>query len=60
METDLNRQDVHWSPRVPKWKLRRFYERACQGIWDDELIEDVGLTLYLRCRDILNIHRAKT
>jgi transposase-like protein len=60
MEGDSNRQDVRWSPRVPKWKLRRFYDRCCQGIWDEELINEIGLTLYLRCRDILTIHRAKT
>ena len=59
MMTD-NRQDVKWSPRVPKWKLRRLYESTCTGIWDDRLIDDVGMTLYMRCRDILNIHRAKS
>ena len=57
---DEYRQDVHWSPRVPKWKLRRLYEQCCQGLWDEELIDDIGLTLYLRCRDILRIHRAQT
>ena len=55
-----NRKDVQWSPRVPKWKLKRLYERTCQGIWDDELIDAVGMTLYMRCRDILSIHRAKS
>jgi ribosomal protein S27AE len=53
------RKDVRWSPRVSRSKLRRLYERACQGIWDEELINDVGMTLYLRCRDILRIHRAQ-
>jgi transcription elongation factor Elf1 len=53
-----SRADVKWSPRVPKWKLRRLYERVAQGIWDDELIDDVGMTLFMRCRDILRIHRA--
>jgi uncharacterized CHY-type Zn-finger protein len=54
---DPNRLAVHWSPRVPKQKIRRLYERTCQGIWDDALIDDVGMTLYERCRDILTIHR---
>jgi predicted RNA-binding Zn-ribbon protein involved in translation (DUF1610 family) len=57
---DANRQEVRWSPRAPKWKVRRLYERACQGIWDEELADDVGMTLYLRCVDILKIHRAQT
>ena len=51
--------DVRWSPRVPKSRLRRLYECACQGIWDENLINDVGMTLYLRCRDILTIHQAE-
>lgn len=56
---DANRRDVRWSPRVPKWKLRRLYQRTCQGIWDEELIDDVGMTLFARCQDILKIHRAQ-
>ena len=36
--TDQNRQEVRWAPRVPKWKVRRLYERVGQGIWDEELI----------------------
>jgi hypothetical protein len=56
--TDPNRAAVTWSPRVPKHKLRRLYTRVAQGIWDEELIDDVGMTLYMRCRDILIIHRA--
>lgn len=53
---DENRQDVRWAPRVPKWKVRRLYDQACRGIWDEELTDDVGMTLYLRCADILKIH----
>jgi hypothetical protein len=56
MEDD--RAYVKWSPRVPKSKLRRLYQSACQGVWDEALIDDVGMTLYLRCQDILKIHRA--
>ena len=54
-----SRKDVTWSPRVPKRKLRRLYESTSQRIWDEELIDDVGMTLYLRCRDIVNIHQAQ-
>jgi len=56
---DEGRKEIHWSPRVPKWKLRRLYERVAQGIWDEELIDDVGMTLYMRCRDILSIQRVQ-
>ena len=50
--------DVRWSPRVPKWKLRRLYQLEAQGIYDDDLLDDIGWTLYLRCRDILIINDA--
>jgi hypothetical protein len=58
--TDDNRADVKWSPRVPKHKLRRLYARVATGLWDEDLIDDVGMTLYMRCRDILIIHRAQS
>ncbi len=52
--------DVRWSPRVSRAKIRRLYESTCEGVWDEALIDDVGMTLYMRCRDIMNIHRAQT
>jgi len=57
-EDSDGRVDVCWSPRVPKWKVRRLYQLEAQGLYDDELLDDVGWTLYLRCRDILTIHDA--
>ncbi len=54
------RSEVRWSPRVTQWKLRNLYERTSAGIWDEDLINDVGMTLYMRCRDILSIHQAET
>lgn len=57
---DDGRKEVVWSPRVSKAKVRQLYERSCQGVWDEALIDDVGMTLYLRCRDILAIHQAET
>ncbi len=57
-EDVAGRADVRWAPRVPKWKVRRLYQLEAQGIYDDELLNDVGWTLYLRCRDILIIHDA--
>lgn len=55
----MSRDDIHWSPRVPKWKLQRLYESEAQGMLDEDLLEDVGLTLLLRCEDILAIEEAK-
>jgi RNase P subunit RPR2 len=45
---------------VPKWKLKKLYESISQDIWDEELINDVGMILYMRCRDIVRIHEAQT
>jgi ssDNA-binding Zn-finger/Zn-ribbon topoisomerase 1 len=53
------RSEIRWSPRVPKWKVRRLYELDAQGILDEKLLDDVGFTLLLRCQDILAIHEAK-
>lgn len=53
------RSEIRWSPRVPKWKIRRLYELDAQGILDEELLDDVGFTLLLRCRDIITIDEAK-
>lgn len=53
-----SRREIRWSPRLPKHKLRRLYERDALGIRDEELLEEVGWCLYARCRDILTIQRA--
>ena len=53
------RDELRWSPRVPKWKIRRLYESHAQGLLDEDLLEDVGWTLLLRCQDILTIDQAK-
>lgn len=53
------RDAIRWSPRVPKAKLRRLYRQEATGLLDDRLLDDVGMMLYLRCRDILAIHRAQ-
>jgi hypothetical protein len=53
------RSEIRWSPRVPQWKIQRLYESDAQGLLDEELLDDVGITLWLRCRDILTIHEAK-
>jgi hypothetical protein len=49
---------IRWSPRLPKHKLRRLYEQDALGITDEDLLEEVGWHLYMRCRDILTIWRA--
>lgn len=42
-----------WNPRVPQHKVRRLYENDARGILDEELVQDVAITLYLRCQSIM-------
>jgi ribosomal protein L37AE/L43A len=39
--------------------LRRLYESIARGLLDEELVEEVGLTLLLRCRAILTVSEAR-
>ncbi len=47
-----------WAGRVPRWKIARLYESNAAGIWDDALIDDVGMSLWARCRDCLRVTEA--
>ena len=49
------RGEIRWGRRVPKWKIRRLYELDARGIVDEELIDDVGVTVFERCRSILTM-----
>jgi Zn ribbon nucleic-acid-binding protein len=49
---------VRWAPRVHPNKLKRLYELDAQGILDDDLIDEVGYTLYSRCQSILHVSDA--
>ncbi|MHB1317856.1 MAG: hypothetical protein ACYCYF_04460 [Anaerolineae bacterium] len=50
--------EVHWPPRVTKERLRRLYASEAAGMLDEELLDEVGITLYLRCRAILDVYSA--
>jgi hypothetical protein len=49
---------LRWAPKLRPEKLRRLYETDARGIVDDELIDDVGYTLYSRCGSILTVTEA--
>lgn len=53
------REALRWSPRLPKQKLRRLYLEEAKGLCSDELIDNVGMCLYMRCRDILMVKLAR-
>jgi hypothetical protein len=45
----------HWAPRVPRQLIKRLYESDAEGRLDDELLDDVGIRLHLRCQSILTV-----
>jgi len=51
----MNHKEIlpEWAPRVKQWKIRRFYELDAQGIYDDELIDEVGYSLLSRCQSFI-------
>jgi len=38
-----------WSPKISRQKLKNLYKSDTQGFADEELVDDVGYTLYTRC-----------
>ena len=53
-----DRADITWAPRVSLAKIWALYLKESSGICDDELIDEVGISLYLRCLSILEYNQA--
>ena len=49
---------VRWAPRVAPAKVRALYQTDALGIFDEELIDEIGFALYSRCRSILTVTEA--
>ena len=49
---------IKWSPRLKKDKLARLYKLNAMQIIDSDLLQDVAVTLYLRCKDIIAVYDA--
>lgn len=47
-----------WAPRVAKNEIRRLYEADAQGIYDLDLIDEVGYGLLARCESFITANRA--
>jgi hypothetical protein len=45
--------DIQWASRVPKRKIERLYETDAKGIYDEDLIDDVGFGLLARCESFI-------
>ena len=48
-----------WARRVAKGKIRRLYETDARGIYDEDLIDDVGWALLARCESFITANRAR-
>jgi hypothetical protein len=46
--------DIRWAPRVPQDLVRRLYDLDAQGIYDEELLTDVGWRLRARCESFIS------
>jgi len=46
---------IRWAPKLRPDKLIRLYKSDAAGILDEELLDDVAWTLYLRVRDVLRV-----
>lgn len=55
--TDLKKLPT-WAPRIQPSKIRRLYDLDAQGIYDDELLDDVGYSLRARCQSFLEANAA--
>ena len=55
----MDKLKIKWSQRLPLDKLRQLYLSQANGMLDEELLEDVAVTLYLRCKDIIAVDKAK-
>ncbi len=47
-----------WSPRLPMSKIQRLYNLDAQGIYDEELIDEVGYALLSRCQSFIQANQA--
>ena len=47
-----------WAPRVAQQQIRRLYETDAKGIYDDELIDEVGYALLARCQSFIEANEA--
>jgi len=57
--TEAKNQLPRWARRVPKRKIRQLYETDAQGIYDLELINEVGYALLARCESFITANQAR-
>jgi hypothetical protein len=50
--------DMDWAPKVAPDLIRLLYENDHRGLFDEELLQEVGYRLLARCKDILEVSEA--
>ena len=51
----MSNRKPQWAKKVPPEKIKRLYEQDAKGIYDGELIDDVGISLYARVDSMLMV-----
>lgn len=54
--TGKNLNQCRWPAMVSRQSLKRLYENDAEGILDEVLLDDIGLTMYVRCREAREIY----
>jgi hypothetical protein len=54
---DKKRERIKWAPRIQPQLIKRLYESDALGFQDDELCNEVGFRLFLRCQTIVMVSR---
>ncbi len=52
-----SQERIRWSPRIRPELIRRLYESDAQGFQDNELCNEAGFRLWLRCQTIVMVSR---
>lgn len=52
-----NGNKIRWAPKIRLELLGRLYAGSAEGLMDEDLLDDVGIRLYLRCESIVMISR---
>jgi ribosomal protein L37AE/L43A len=58
MSEDGNYQLPVWAPRLRKIQIERLYQSCGRGLLDEELIDEVGFSLYSRCKSMLQVSQS--
>ena len=46
---------VKWCKKIPQRLISNLYNQTALGIFDDELVDEVGYWLYVRCKSIISV-----